>query len=113
MASKEFNTSGIPLAFLITFRCYGTWLHGDDRGSTDRSHNTYGSSFIPSNSRWENYGCRFMSYSPVTLDAHRRSVVEASVRVACRIKRWGFTPSTSAQTMFMLSYRQPTPPKES
>jgi REP element-mobilizing transposase RayT len=26
---------------------------------------------------------------PVTLDAHRRSVVEASVREACRIKRWG------------------------
>lgn len=33
---------GYPLAYLLTFRCYGTWLHGDARGSVDREHNTYG-----------------------------------------------------------------------
>jgi hypothetical protein len=30
------NDTDIPLAYLITFRCYGTWLHGDKRGSIDR-----------------------------------------------------------------------------
>src|SRR2546428_5625205 len=30
------NDTDIPLAFLITFRCYGTWLHGDDRGSVNQ-----------------------------------------------------------------------------
>ena len=31
------NDTDIPLAYLISFRCYGTWLHGDERGSIDRS----------------------------------------------------------------------------
>jgi hypothetical protein len=35
------NDTDIPLANLITFRCYGTWLHGDQRGSIDRFHNAY------------------------------------------------------------------------
>ena len=30
-----------PIAYFITFRTYGTWLHGDERGSTDRDHNAY------------------------------------------------------------------------
>jgi hypothetical protein len=32
----------IPLAYFITFTCYGTWLHGDERGSVDDEHNTPG-----------------------------------------------------------------------
>src|SRR6185369_556860 len=31
--SWMWNDTDIPLAYLITFRSYGTWLHGDDRGS--------------------------------------------------------------------------------
>ena len=26
-----------PLAYFISFRTFGTWLHGDRRGSVDRS----------------------------------------------------------------------------
>jgi hypothetical protein len=33
------NNTNLPLAYLITFRCYGTWLHGDERGSVDRFRN--------------------------------------------------------------------------
>jgi hypothetical protein len=33
------NDTDLPLGYLITFRCYGTWLHGDDRGSIDRKAN--------------------------------------------------------------------------
>jgi REP element-mobilizing transposase RayT len=29
----------VPLAYLITFTCYGTHLHGDEEGSVDRGHN--------------------------------------------------------------------------
>ncbi|MGI9518711.1 MAG: hypothetical protein ACR2NP_16760 [Pirellulaceae bacterium] len=31
MIRKTFNT-GEPLAYLLTWTTYGTWLHGDDRG---------------------------------------------------------------------------------
>ena len=40
---RESNDDNIPLAYFITFRAYGTWLHGDERGSVDRLHNTFGS----------------------------------------------------------------------
>jgi hypothetical protein len=38
-----------PLAYFIMFRSYGTWLHGDSRGSVDRLHNTYGTPRLPPN----------------------------------------------------------------
>lgn len=36
------NDTDTPLAYLITFRTYGTWLHGDERGSVDKNHNKFG-----------------------------------------------------------------------
>jgi hypothetical protein len=32
---REFDPDHIPLAFMITLRAHGTWLHGDSRGSVD------------------------------------------------------------------------------
>jgi len=31
-----------PLAYFLTWQCYGCWLHGDPRGSVDSEHNRYG-----------------------------------------------------------------------
>ena len=31
-----------PLAYFITIRTYGTWLHGDERSSTSRFRNNPG-----------------------------------------------------------------------
>ena len=28
------NDTDIPLGYLITFRCYGTWLHGNKRAQS-------------------------------------------------------------------------------
>jgi hypothetical protein len=47
------NDTDTPLAYFISFRTYGTWLHGDERSSTDRFHNQYGSPFIPPNEKWQ------------------------------------------------------------
>jgi hypothetical protein len=33
---SDFQDRSAALGFLITFRTYGTWLHGEDRGSVDR-----------------------------------------------------------------------------
>ena len=77
-----------PLAYLITFRCYGTWLHGDERGSTDRYHNTPGSAHIPGVSPWREHRRRTLPHPPVSLDATRRRAVEAAVRETCDIRSW-------------------------
>lgn len=40
------NNTDVPIAFLITFRCRATWLHGDIRGSVGRAHNRYGTPIL-------------------------------------------------------------------
>ena len=41
-----------PLAYLITFRCYGTWFHGENRGSVDRkNYHIYGTPDMPANQK--------------------------------------------------------------
>jgi len=52
------NDTDIPLGYLITFRCYGTWLHGDERGSTERYHNIYKSPNIPASQLREQHSTR-------------------------------------------------------
>jgi len=36
-----------PLAYFLTWACYGQRLHGDDRGSIDREHNIRGTPYLP------------------------------------------------------------------
>ena len=83
-----FNEEHIPLAYFITFRCYGTWLHGDERGSTDRYNNQYGASFIPPTQRWLQHNQNILKHPPVNLDTDRRSAVEAGIRETCKIREW-------------------------
>jgi len=48
----DFQDRNEHLAYLITFRCYGTWLHGDERGSIDRrTYNRYGPPDMPANKK--------------------------------------------------------------
>ena len=65
---EELNDSGIPLGYLITFRTYGTWLHGDPRGSVDRFHNIYGTPKLPPSPIRQEYERRLMKMPPVKLD---------------------------------------------
>jgi REP element-mobilizing transposase RayT len=82
------SQSRFPLAYLITFRCYGTWLHGDERGSTDRFRNAYGSPHIPRSPSWLSIKARTLKHPPVTLDAPRRRAVEAAIREICEMRAW-------------------------
>lgn len=82
------NDTDIPLAYLITFRCYGTWLHGDERGSVDYVHNQYGSPRIAPNEKWRQYKTQLLKHSPVKLDAARRDSVEFAIRETCDLRNW-------------------------
>ena len=35
-----------PLAYFLTWTCYGIWLHGDERGSVDDEHAILGMPFV-------------------------------------------------------------------
>ncbi len=82
------NDTDIPLAYLITFRCYGSWLHGDERGSVDRFHNRYQAPHISPNRRWHQHNTTTLKGDPVTLNTARRESVERAIRETCDIHDW-------------------------
>jgi len=78
----------IPLAYLITFRCYGTWLHGDERGSVNRFRNQYKTSYLPPEKSWIEKNTSRLKGKIVTLDAQQRNCVEKAIRETCDIRGW-------------------------
>jgi len=85
---REWEDNNIPYGFLITFRTYGTWLHGDVRGSVDRDHNAYGTARIAPNPLMENLSQSMMKRPPVKLNADTRRAVDMAIREVCNIKDW-------------------------
>jgi len=77
-----------PLAYLITFTCYGTWLHGDDRGSVDYTHRQYNKEFIAPNQVFKALRQSQMSDDLVILNSHERDLVEKTIREVCQYRQW-------------------------
>ena len=88
------NDTDTPLAYLITFRTYGTWLHGDHRGSIDRFHNGYGSPYLAANTNWHRFNRQALKTMPAILDARQRKSVEVSINETCEIRNWSLLASS-------------------
>jgi REP element-mobilizing transposase RayT len=82
------NDTDTPLAYFISFRTYGTWLHGDQRGSIDRFHNRYRSPYIPQNENWRRYNEQRLRTQPLILKAKQRRSIEPAIRETCEIRNW-------------------------
>ena len=82
------NDTDVPLGYLITFRCYGTWLHGDERGSIDRFHRRYKSPYLPPSDRRKSLATLQLKSSPITLNASQRRTVDAAIREVCGHRKW-------------------------
>ena len=82
------SEKAIPLAYLITFTCYGTRLHGHEDGSVDREHNLPGSPFLPPNPRRVQARTLQMKSAPRKLSAGQRTVVLEAIRAVCEFKGW-------------------------
>src|SRR5688572_32859989 len=82
------NDTDTPLAFFITFRCYGTWLHGDEKGSVDRHNNIYGTPWIPRNDTWKRISGTLAKHPPVHLNAARRRSVTDAINETCGKRGW-------------------------
>ncbi len=80
---RDFDDNEFPLAYLISFRTYGTWLHGDERGSVNRKQDKYGTPRVAPNQRLRSAECKLLKHPPVTLDGYQRPVVEKAVREVC------------------------------
>lgn len=84
----DFQDRSTPIGYLITFRCYGTWLHGDDRGSVDRHHRDYGTPGLPPSAIRRQHDRDLLKQPPAMLNANQRPVVESAIRETCTVRRW-------------------------
>lgn len=77
-----------PLGYLITFRTYGTWLHGDGRTSVDRHNgkNQYGTPKIEPNSNLNRVMTDRRPGDAFILDGECRAVVERAIKNVCSIR---------------------------
>ena len=86
--SRPYNPDGVQ-AYLISFRCYGTWLHGDARGSADRSgHNLWATPLLPPNAQRQARERGALKRSPVALDERAREIVDKTIREVCAHRGW-------------------------
>jgi hypothetical protein len=87
MPHTGFQDGHIPVAYLITFRSYGTWLHGRE-GSVDRFHNTYGRPKLAGDERRRQYSRSLLARRPVILSSLQRAAIEKAIRETCRLRNW-------------------------
>ena len=77
-----------PIAYFITFRTYGTWLHGDARGSTDGDHNMYGTPQLHPHAGRERSAHLRLAQPSVTLSHSARNAVAMVVQQVCDHHDW-------------------------
>lgn len=86
MSTPGYNSERIdfPLAYLITIRAYGTWLHGDQRLAVDRhGFNRYGTQRRSENSNLETSMSRNMLHPCVIFNGEQCKIIEQAIKEVC------------------------------
>jgi REP element-mobilizing transposase RayT len=84
--SSQLDTNVFPLAYLITFRTYGTWMHGEERGSVDRKHNVYDTARLPPNRPRKLTESRQLKHPAILLTKTQRRAVTLAIQEVCRFR---------------------------
>jgi len=80
----------IVLAFHITWGTYGTRLHGDPRGTVDRTHNEFGTPVLGYDQhRWEREK-ENLNFDPVILTREQMIFIEQSIPKICQRGGWDY-----------------------
>src|SRR4030095_712846 len=82
-----YEQNEFPLAYLITFRTYGTWLHGDERWAVRRNRKSRTETkMVPPNVPLEERMKEEFGIPPFVLSMEQRQAVEEAIREVCRIR---------------------------
>jgi REP element-mobilizing transposase RayT len=76
-----------PTGYLLTWTCYGTWLHGDERGSTQRGLKS-GWPIIESGPELLDAMRRKLSQSPYLIESGARGVIEDTLAEVYTHRDW-------------------------
>jgi REP element-mobilizing transposase RayT len=74
--------------YLITFACYGCHIHGNESGSVDREHNTFGGRLVEADAARVLAARKRMDQPSYSMDSNRRDAVLAAVIERCSERRW-------------------------
>ncbi len=77
-----------PYAYLLTFRTYGSWLHGDARGSQHHRQAVYNTPLVAPSARWQAAERSRMREGEVVLGGTARELVEQVVAEVCAHNGW-------------------------
>lgn len=72
----------------ITFTTYGTWLHGDERGSVDFYHNQHGTPVLKPNTMRTHAERQRFKNEPVRLNQQQRCIVQHTIEQVCIHRGW-------------------------
>ena len=79
---------GLPLAYFITMRTYGTWPHGDERGSVDLQHNGFQTPYLTPDPKRLKLMRYKMRDEPYLLAAESGKLVEQIIAEVVGHRRW-------------------------
>ena len=74
--------------YFLTFRTYGTWLHGDEKGSVDRQHNQYGEPLLPYLPRRQQKVSSTMKSAPCIFNEAQRLCVHRTICEVAAFRGW-------------------------
>jgi REP element-mobilizing transposase RayT len=80
--------TAIPLAYFITFTCYGTWLHGGKMASVDNQHNIPETEFLAVNPNREASAKKRLVDTPYLLGSTQRQIVLNAIKEVCMFRAW-------------------------
>ena len=81
------DSSRFPLAYLITIRSFGTWLHGDERCSVDRhGFNVYGTPRRTPNTKLTDTMNRNNRQGPIVFTGEQCRVIEQAIKEVCHFR---------------------------
>jgi hypothetical protein len=78
----------MPITALISWTCYGQWLHGNQRGSVDPEHNALDEPWLDPDPERERAEREAMTQPAHVLDEPRRRVVLEAIREVCNHRGW-------------------------
>jgi REP element-mobilizing transposase RayT len=85
----EFQNRSSPRAYFLSFRSYGTWLHGDERLSMDRKNfNRFGQGKISANARLEQKELTNLKNKPFIFNAQVREIIRQAICEVCDFRKY-------------------------
>ena len=77
-----------PVAYLLTWTTYGSWLHGDARGSVDAEHNVKGHPTLDRDDFLHAAVSQRMSSDAVVFGEREREIVADVIGAHCEHRGW-------------------------